>query len=188
MKKRLCCVLILLTLAMLAVLPVAAAAPSEGMTNDELYGAIEDLLDSGDVRFEGRDWWQTLSLWVRQNLGSVVSAIGGIVAAMGVLVTLYRSNPRLRAYVSALGTSCRGWFEQIAGDVHSSRAYLEENLSTLLRLNEEMRVRCDRQTAAVKALIEALEDVVKLSGASEGKKEIYIKTIKEAKGAIEGKG
>lgn len=188
MKKLLCCVLILATLAALTALPLAAAEPAEGYAQDELYGAIEDLLDSGDVRFEGKTWWQTLSLWVRRNLGSVVSAIGGLVAAMGVLVTLYRSNPRLRAYVSALGTSCRGWFEQIAGDVHSSRAYLEENLETLLRLNGELRAQCDRQTAAVKALVEALEDVIKLSGASEGKKEIYIKTVKEARSAIEGKG
>ena len=211
MKKLLLFTVVLLAL-MLALAPVCLAeevvevvetetAEDVGtVTNGEVTGwenlsytekeqmvrdVLDALLEKGDESFAGKEWWEVVATWVRSNLGSVVAGIAGVLTLVGSLWLICRTNPKFKAYVNSLGTACKSWFETIGEKTNEVAGVLREMAANI----KEMK----RTIAALKEsnmlLIETLEDVIKLSGADEGKKEIYIKTIEEAKKACnEGGG
>lgn len=138
---------------------------------------IDTLLEKGDETFAGKEWWEVAATWVRSNLGAVVAGVAGVITLVGALWLSLRTNPTFRAYVNSLGTSCKTWFETIGKQI-------KETFDVLGKMAEDIK----GMAATIKdlrkvnmLLVDTLEDVIKLSGADEGKKEIYIKKIEEAK-------
>ena len=185
--KRLIMVLMLVTVLAVMLVPLCFAEEEEGGTEisysekEQIVREVLDaILEKGDETFAGQEWWEVVASWVRSNLGALVAGIGGALALFGSLLVIFRSNPKLRAYVNSLGTSCKNWFESIGSKIES----LSTVFDTVSQSSKKMVRTVEKQQKTIALLIDALEDVIKLSGASEGKKDIYITKIEEAKKSI----
>ena len=159
-------------------------AESETDTSEDdgktLREVLEEWLAKGDSVFAEQEWWAVLSAWVRANLDAIIACVGGLSGLIGSLLILLKANPKLRAYINSLGVSCKGWFEGIVSNMEAVVSSVNEDKSQTKLLAEE--VKQQRETIAL--LVNTLEDVIKLSGASEAKKDIYIKEIEAAKARI----
>lgn len=181
--KRLIMVLMLVTVLAVMLAPLCFAEGEEASTEisySEKEQIVRDVLDvlleKGDETFAGQEWWEVVASWVRSNLGALVAGIGGVLALLGLLLV----NPKLRSYVNSLGTACKNWFEIIGNKMES----LSTVFDTVSQSSKKMVRTVEKQQKTIALLIDALEDVIKLSGASEGKKDIYITKIEEAKKSI----
>ena len=152
-----------------------------GMTAAEREALIRDVintaLDKGDESLSGQEWWDVLAAWVRAHLGEIVAAIGGVFAIIAFCVI----NPKVRSYVNVLGTACKNWFGEISSKTEKLVTFFANTDKKIMA----MQKRLDAVLQSNMLLVSALEDVIKLSGADEGKKEIYIKTIQEARKSIQ---
>ncbi len=158
------------------------------------------VIETGNGHFSWWTWWEAFSSFVQNNKGSIVSAAGGICAAIGTLVTVFKYNPKIKAWFNTLGVGFKTWCESFGKKVEDTRTAVDslkkemkdflDDMRDILKASsgflDSSRVKTEKQEAAILALIEAFEDVVKLSGASEEKKDIYIKNIENAKTAIGG--
>lgn len=142
---------------------------------------IDTMLNEGDELWAEQKPWEIISGWVREHLGEIVAGLGGLVTLVGSLLVLLKTNPRLKAYLNSLGKSCKTWFEGIINSIKD----LLEKFEKVDARSMELKEKVSRLEKGVMALVVALEDVIKLSGADEGKKEIYIKQIEQAKAAVE---
>ena len=152
----------------------------DGMTVAEREQLIRDVintvLDEGDENLAGQEWWDVLAAWVRAHLGEIVAAIGGVFALIGFCVL----NPKVRSYVNVLGTACKNWF----GEISLRTEKLLMKFTKIDTVIAALQRRVDALIESNMLLVTALEDVIKLSGADEGKKEIYIKSIEAAKETV----
>lgn len=178
--KRFLVILLLVLMMALVVSPICFAE-GESVNDDMSYAEKEQLvrdvldtiLERGDEQFAGQEWWEVLASWVRSNLGAIVAGLGGVFALLGVVVV----NPKLRSYVSSLGSSCKGWFEKIATSLERLLTGFKDIKGAL----EKYTRAAERQTRSNMLIVDTLEDVIKLSGADESKKDIYIAKIETAK-------
>ena len=155
--------------------------PSEGEDDGKsLRDVLEEWLAKGDAAFAEAEWWAIFSTWVRANLDAILACVGGLAGLIGSLLVLLKTNPQLRAYINSLGTSCKTWFEGILSAMNNVITAVNENKAK----NEELAVQVKRQNDAIMLMANAFEDVVKLSGASEAKKDLYIREIEDAKTRI----
>lgn len=156
----------------------------DGMTATEREQLIRDVintvLDKGDENLAGQEWWDVLAAWVRAHLGEIVAAIGGVFAIIGFCVL----NPKVRAHVNTLGTACKNWF----GIISTKTEALDNKFDRTDKSITAMQKQMNGLVQSNMLLVTALEDVIKLSGADEGKKEIYIKTIEEARAMVQKAG
>lgn len=178
--KRFLMILLLALMMALAMCPVCLAAEGSmggDMSYEEQEALVRDILDTllerGDEQFAGQEWWEVLASWVRSNLGAIVAGLGGVFALVGFVVV----NPKLRSYVSSLGSSCKGWFEKIAASLERLLTGFKDIKGAL----EAYTRAAERQTRSNMLIVDTLEDVIKLSGADESKKDIYIAKIETAK-------
>lgn len=197
MKKFLLFAVALMAL-MLALAPLCFAEEAEavaegGIALEDLTYAekeqivrdvLDTLLEKGDETFTGKEWWEVFASWVRENLGTVVAGVAGVMTLIGSLWMICRTSPTFRAYVNSLGTSCKNWFETIGkkiADVFDVLKKIAADIKDIAKTVKELR-------SSNLLVVDTLEDVIKLSGADEGKKEIYIKKIEEAKKLCSGDG
>lgn len=174
--------LVLVLMSVLSLVCLAEAADGGLVTEEEksLRDVLDEWLARGDQTFAGKEWWAVVSTWVRANLDAILACIGGLTALVGSLLMILKSNPKLRAYINSLGTSCKGWFNDISTNVDNVVATLGKETAQSAKVEQSV----DKLQQTVVLLVDALEDVIKLSGADETKKDIYIKKIEEAKKSI----
>lgn len=160
------------------------AAVSAGISYSEKEQAIKDalekLLEEGDALWSEKEPWEIFQSWVRSHLGEIVAGVGGFVTLIGSLLVLFKTNPRFKASIEQFKKSCSGWLENISegfGKIMNACDYVSKTA-------DKTSLKVERLEKSVLALVTALEDVIKLSGADEGKKEIYIKQIEQAKAAV----
>lgn len=160
------------------------AAVSAGISYSEKEQAIKDalekLLEEGDALWAEKEPWEIFQSWVRSHLGEIVAGVGGFVTLIGSLLVLFKTNPRFKASIEQFKKSCSGWLENISegfGKIMNACDYVSKTA-------DKTSLKVERLEKSVLALVTALEDVIKLSGADEGKKEIYIKQIEQAKAAV----
>lgn len=150
---------------------------SYGEKEEIVKNVLNELLAKGSEVFEGMEWWEVLSTWVRANFDAVIVFVGGFFSLCCVIYYKFCSNPKLKQYVNSVGTSCKGWFEKIDGGVNGIITSLWSFTSKITLLVEKVDVLLNMNLLTVNTL----EDVIKLSGADEGKKEIYLINIEAAK-------
>ena len=163
------------------------AAVSAGMSyidkEQVVRDVLEKLLEEGDALWAEKEPWKIFQSWVRSHLGEIVAGVGGFVTLIGSLLVLFKTNPRFKASIEQFKKSCSGWLENISegfGKIMNVCDYVSKTA-------DKTSIKVERLEKSVLALVTALEDVIKLSGADEGKKEIYIKQIEQAKSAVDGK-
>lgn len=175
------CIIIAVLTATFAIGCYAQDSASADVSYSEKEQAIREilnkLLDEGDEIFSEAKPWEAFSGWVREHSGNIVAVVAGMITLVGALLVLLRTNPQLKAYVTSLGKSWKSWVESVTntldgigkkmGDVKNGSDDVVKNVKNLQKM--------------VSALTEALEDVIKLSGADEEKKAIYINRIETAK-------
>lgn len=163
---------------------VTASDGTVGVSYSDKEQAIRDIIDTmlneGDELFAEQPWWQVFACWVKEHVGEIVAGVGGFVTLIGALLVLLKTNPKLKAWITSFGKSCKAWFESISDGIDK----LKKSFSSVDDKAEKVVKKIDRLERCVLGLVEAFEDVVKLSGADEGKKEIYIKQIEQAKAAV----
>ena len=141
---------------------------------------IDTLLNEGNEVFADQPWWDTMVDWVNEHMGDIVAGLGGLITLAGALLVLLRTNPKLKAWITSFGKSCKGWFEGIKEGIENLKSQFERVDADSSKLVNKI----ERLEKCTMALVTAFEDVIKLSGADEGKKEIYIKQIEQAKAAV----
>lgn len=141
---------------------------------------IEALLDGGDGIFEGNSRWEVCAAWVRSNLGEIIAGIAGIITLAGSLLILFKTNPKFGKSIDQFKSVCGGWFKTISDGFSSVKASCSDIRDTADETSREVKA----LKAALLTLIDSYEDVIKLSGADEGKKEIYIGKIEAAKAEL----
>lgn len=160
------------------------AGASVNLTYTEKEQIVKDVLDKllaeGDELWAEKEPWEVFSGWVRSHIGEIVAGVGGFVTLVGSLLVLFKTNPRFKASIEQFKKSCSGWLENISegfGKIMNACDYVSKTA-------DKTSLKVERLEKSVLALVTALEDVIKLSGADEGKKEIYIKQIDQAKAAV----
>lgn len=185
MKKILFCLVLILIMGMM-LSSVCFALETEtaeaGYSNDEqdIADGLSGALQKGDEIFSGRPWWDSFSTLVRDNMSVIVTAISGAIAFVGSLL-LWKSRTKIREYISGLGKALKDWLSVLKtelGEIKSSTEKLQSDISKVKRELEKIK-KADVLT------VDALEDMIKLSGADEGKKDIYIMQVEKAKAAID---
>lgn len=141
---------------------------------------IEALLDGGDGIFEGNSRWEVCAAWVRSNLGEIIAGIAGVITLVGSLLILLKTNPKFGKSIDQFKSVCGGWFKTISDGFSSVKASCSDIRDTADRTSREVKA----LKAALITMIDSYEDVIKLSGADEGKKEIYIGKIEAAKAEL----
>lgn len=145
-----------------------------------IKSVLDKLLEEGDALWAEKEPWEVFEGWVRSHIGEIVAGVGGFVTLIGSLLVLFKTNPRFKASIEQFKESCGGWLENISkgfGSIMNACDYVSKTA-------DKTGLKVERLEQSVLALITALEDVIKLSGADEGKKEIYIKQIEQAKAAV----
>lgn len=164
-----------------------AAGASTELTYSEKEQIVKDVLDKllaeGDELWAEKEPWEVFSGWVRSHIGEIVAGVGGFVTLIGSMLILFKTNPKFRASIELFKKTCAGWLENISKGFDNILAACNKVDTTTDKMEQEVV----RLKKSVLALTTALEDVIKLSGADEGKKEIYIKQIEQAKSEANGK-
>lgn len=145
-----------------------------------IKNVLDKLLEEGDALWAEKEPWEIFEGWVRSHIGEIVAGVGGFVTLIGSLLVLFKTNPRFKASIEQFKKSCGVWLENISegfGRIMNVCDYVSKTA-------DKTSLKVERLELSVLALVTALEDVIKLSGADEGKKEIYIKDIEQAKAAV----
>ncbi len=132
--------------------------------------------------------WSEICTFVEKNYATLAATGGGIFAMVGVAVTTFKLNPKVFGWIESFGSSIKKWIEDLSenaknavDNVEDLEKKLDEFTNEVLGIVREIKKNTEKQRDATMAMIEAFEDVVKLSGASEEKKDIYIAKIEDAR-------
>lgn len=149
---------------------------NEQIIADGLSGAIQ----KGDELFANEPWWDAFSTLVKNNMTTIVTSIAGAIAFFGSLL-LWKSRTKIKEYISGLGKALKEWFSSL----NNKTKEIKESVEKLNSGIEEIQKNLEKLKNADILTVDALEDMIKLSGADEGKKDIYLIKLEKAKSEIE---
>jgi hypothetical protein len=161
--------------------PVAAPDLSYGEREQIVKDVLDKLLAEGDELLGEKEPWEIFSGWVRNHLGEIIAGVAGFMTLIGSLLVLLKTNPKFKASIEEFKVSCKGWLKNISEGFDKIIDVCKKTKTETLALKKKI----DRLEKSISTLTIALEDVIKLSGADEGKKEIYIMDIEKAKSEID---
>lgn len=146
-------------------------------------GVLDKLLEEGDELWSEKEPWEIFEGWVRSHMGEIIAGVGGFITLAGSLLVLFKTNPRFKASIEEFKLSCKGWLKNISEGFDNILNACNKVDSATSKIVKKV----NRLENTVLVLVTALEDVIKLSGADEGKKELYIRQIENAKSAVNDK-
>lgn len=175
--------LVLMLTMMLSLVCFATETEAVGLDFSENEQAIADslngVLQKGDELFEDQPWWTSFSSMVRENMPVIVTSLAGAIAFVGSIL-LWKSRTKIREYIDAFKESVKKWLSSLNTKANEIKTVVDESKESMANIKQELISM--RNTTAL--LIDALEDIIKLSGADEGKKDLYIMNIEKAKSEL----
>lgn len=158
--------------------------------NEDIAGTLDAILAELNAYYQGAEGWDAVYLFYVRYRAAIITVVSVIVFIIGaaVYVKIHKRSDRL-AYKNLQTVSA------ISNTVNDSLNATAENYAKLEDKVNESMIATKRQTnatersvrdqkKALELMAEALEDVIKLSGADEAKKSIYLSNIEKAKKAV----
>ena len=158
--------------------------------NEDIAGTLDAILAELNAYYQGAEGWDAVYLFYVRYRAAIITVVSVIVFIIGaaVYVKIHKRSDRL-AYknlqtVSAISNTVNDSLNATAENYAKLEDKVNESMIATKRQTNATERSVRNQQKALELMAEALEDVIKLSGADEAKKSIYLSNIEKAKKAV----